>query len=63
LKLYSFFNSTASWRVRIALNLKKISYEYIPVDLVKDGGQQKDPAYEKINPMKVVDSFGMNFNL
>ena len=54
LKLYSYWRSSASWRVRIALNLKKLEYEYIPIDLVKDGGQQRKPEYEKVNPMKVL---------
>jgi hypothetical protein len=53
LKLYSYWRSSASWRVRIVLNFKKLEYEYIPVDLVKDGGQQRKPDYEKLNPMKV----------
>lgn len=34
-KLYNYFRSSASWRVRIALNLKDIKYEYIPINLVK----------------------------
>jgi len=35
IKLYNYFRSSASWRVRIALNLKNIQYEYVPVNLVK----------------------------
>jgi len=50
LKLYSFWRSSASYRVRIALNLKGLPYEYLPVDLVKDGGQQHAPAYRALNP-------------
>lgn len=38
-KLYNYWRSSSSWRVRIALNLKGIEYEYIPVHLVKEGGQ------------------------
>ncbi|XP_023384583.1 maleylacetoacetate isomerase isoform X2 [Pteropus vampyrus] len=38
--LYSYFRSSCSWRVRIALALKSIDYETIPVNLIKDGGQQ-----------------------
>ena len=38
--LYSYWRSSASWRVRIALNLKGIAYEYAPVHLVADGGAQ-----------------------
>uniref|UniRef100_A0A452R857 Glutathione S-transferase zeta 1 n=1 Tax=Ursus americanus TaxID=9643 RepID=A0A452R857_URSAM len=38
--LYSYFRSSCSWRVRIALALKSIDYETIPINLIKDGGQQ-----------------------
>uniref|UniRef100_A0A8C3U7V6 maleylacetoacetate isomerase n=1 Tax=Catharus ustulatus TaxID=91951 RepID=A0A8C3U7V6_CATUS len=38
--LYSYFRSSCSWRVRIALALKGISYDLVPVNLIKDGGQQ-----------------------
>lgn len=50
-KLYNYFQSSASWRVRIALNLKKIKYEYIPINTLKN--EQKEPKYIAINPMKV----------
>ncbi len=49
MKLYSYFRSSASYRVRIALNLKGLAYEQIPVHLVKDGGQQLTPAYRAIH--------------
>uniref|UniRef100_A0A5F8HFI0 maleylacetoacetate isomerase n=1 Tax=Monodelphis domestica TaxID=13616 RepID=A0A5F8HFI0_MONDO len=38
--LYSYFRSSCSWRVRIALALKGIDYDIVPINLVKDGGQQ-----------------------
>ncbi|XP_025912943.1 maleylacetoacetate isomerase isoform X4 [Apteryx rowi] len=38
--LYSYFRSSCSWRVRIALALKGIAYDQVPVNLLKDGGQQ-----------------------
>uniref|UniRef100_A0A2R9C4C6 Glutathione S-transferase zeta 1 n=1 Tax=Pan paniscus TaxID=9597 RepID=A0A2R9C4C6_PANPA len=38
--LYSYFRSSCSWRVRIALALKGIDYETVPINLIKDGGQQ-----------------------
>lgn len=50
LKLYSYFRSSASYRVRIALNLKGLPYEYVPVHLLRDGGQQLLPAYRALNP-------------
>ncbi|MFB2538073.1 MULTISPECIES: maleylacetoacetate isomerase [unclassified Acinetobacter] len=56
MKLYSYFRSSAAYRVRIALNLKQLSYETIPVHLVNQGGEQKLPAYTAINPQKLVPS-------
>ncbi|XP_017938230.1 maleylacetoacetate isomerase isoform X3 [Manacus vitellinus] len=52
--LYSYFRSSCSWRVRIALALKGISYDLVPVNLVKDGGQQFSAEFEALNPMKQV---------
>ncbi|WP_322058940.1 maleylacetoacetate isomerase [Paraburkholderia sp. J63] len=54
MKLYSYFRSSASYRVRVALNLKNLSYEYVPVHLVREGGEQLKPAYRKINPDAIV---------
>jgi maleylacetoacetate isomerase len=50
MKLYSYFRSSAAYRVRIALNLKGIGYETIPVHLVKDGGHNRRPEYLAVNP-------------
>jgi len=50
MKLYNYFRSSASFRVRIALNLKGLPYEYAIVHLTKDGGQQFDPAFRALNP-------------
>ncbi|XP_037359684.1 maleylacetoacetate isomerase isoform X2 [Talpa occidentalis] len=52
--LYSYFRSSCTWRVRIALALKNINYEIIPINLIKDGGQQFSPEYQALNPMKQV---------
>jgi maleylacetoacetate isomerase len=49
-KLYSFFRSSAAYRVRIALNLKGINYETQSIHLVKDGGRNKLPEFRAINP-------------
>jgi maleylacetoacetate isomerase len=49
LKLYNYFRSSTSFRVRIALELKKLNYDYIPVHLLN--GEQNQPDYRKINPM------------
>ncbi|MGF6638284.1 maleylpyruvate isomerase [Paraburkholderia sp. MM5496-R1] len=54
MKLYSYFRSSASYRVRIALNLKGIPYKYLPVHLVRNGGEQLAPAYREINPDQLV---------
>lgn len=51
LKLYSYFRSSASYRVRIGLHWKELPFEYIPVHLVKEGGKQNSAEYRRINPM------------
>lgn len=62
MKLYSFFRSSAAYRVRIALNLKNIPYETFSVHLSKEGGHNRRPEYQAVNPqMRVpalVDSSG-----
>lgn len=52
--LYDFGNSGASYRTRIALNLKNLDYQQIPVHLTKDGGQQFNTDYTKLNPQSFV---------
>lgn len=54
MKLYSYFRSSAAFRVRIALNLKNLRYDYLPVHLVRDGGQQFAPDYRGIAPEGLV---------
>ena len=49
--LYNYWRSSASWRVRIALAWKGIDYEYVPIHLLKEGGQQYKDDYKKLNPM------------
>jgi maleylacetoacetate isomerase len=49
-KLYSYFRSSAAYRVRIALNIKGIAYETVPVHLIKDGGHNKRPEFRAVNP-------------
>lgn len=64
IELYSYFRSSASYRVRIALNLKGLAYQSIAVHLVKDGGQQLSDAYRLLNPdglvpaMRIADGDG-----
>ena len=56
MKLYSYFRSSASYRVRIALNLKSLPYDVVPVHLIKHGGEQLAPEYRKLNPEALVPS-------
>ncbi len=57
MKLYSYFRSSAAYRVRIALNLKGLAYDYAPVHLLRDGGQQLKPEYRELNPDGIVPTF------
>lgn len=50
LKLYGYWRSSAAYRVRIALNLKGLAYEQVPVHLLRDGGQQHGADYRALNP-------------
>lgn len=54
LVLYSYWRSSAAYRVRIALNLKRLDYALRPVHLVADGGQQHHADYAAINPQQLV---------
>ncbi|MCB9027377.1 MAG: maleylacetoacetate isomerase [Bdellovibrionaceae bacterium] len=50
-QLYSYYRSSASYRVRIALNYKSIPYEYKSVHLIKNKGEQNSPEFRELNPM------------
>jgi len=52
--LYNYFRSSASFRVRIALNLKGLAYEYRAVHLNRHGGEQFTPEYRALNPQALV---------
>lgn len=54
--LYTYYRSTSSYRVRIALALKGLEARHIPVNLIQDGGQQHKPEYRAINPQGRVPS-------
>lgn len=54
LALYNYFRSSAAYRVRIALNLKGLSYDYVPVHLTRDGGRQFQEPYRNMNPQHLV---------
>ena len=55
--LYTYYRSSAAYRVRIALNLKGMPYTAVPVHLVKDGGQHRSAAYRARNPQALVPAF------
>ncbi len=54
LTLYSYFRSSASFRVRICLHLKNLSYQIRAVNLLKDGGKQYKSGYQSVNPQMLV---------
>ncbi len=54
LRLYSYWRSSAAYRVRIGLNLKGLVYETVPVHLVRDGGEQHSDAFRETNPQQLV---------
>lgn len=54
MKLHGYFRSSAAYRVRIALALKGLSYDHVPVHLLRDGGEQRKEAYLRLNPQGLV---------
>jgi maleylacetoacetate isomerase len=52
--LYSYFRSSAAWRVRIALAMKHVQFDMIPVNLRNAGGEQNAPQYRSVNPQGLV---------
>lgn len=54
MKLHTYFRSSAAFRVRIALNLKGLPFDAVPVHLLRDGGEQHRDAYRALNPLCVV---------
>ena len=54
IRLYSYWRSSAAYRVRIALNLKGLPFETMPVHLLQDGGQQHTPEFNDLNPQELV---------
>ena len=56
MKLYDYFRSSAAYRVRIALKLKGLDYDAVPVHLLRAGGEQLLPAYRAVNPSARVPS-------
>ena len=60
MKLYTYFRSSAAYRVRIALNLKGLPYEMVPIHLSKSGGQQRKPEVDALNPQMRVPALALS---
>lgn len=56
IKLYDYWRSAASFRVRIALNIKGLDYTAESIHLTRDGGAQHSDAYKAVNPQELVPS-------
>jgi maleylacetoacetate isomerase len=54
MQLYSYYRSSSSYRVRIALNYKGLAYKHHSVHLLKNGGEQHAPEYKALNPQELV---------
>ena len=52
--LFSYWRSSAAYRVRIGLNLKGLPYDIMPVHLLRDGGEQRKPDFREANPQMLV---------
>lgn len=57
MKLYTYWRSSAAWRVRIALALKGVNYQAVPINLIAAGGQQHNADYIALNPQHLVPTF------
>ena len=60
MRLYTYFRSSAAYRVRIALALKELAYEAVPVHLLRGGGEQLQAAYRAVNPAGLVPALEDN---
>ena len=54
MRLYTYFRSSAAYRVRIALGLKGLAYESVPIHLLRNGGEQLQASYRAVNPAGLV---------
>jgi maleylpyruvate isomerase len=59
-KLYTYFRSSAAYRVRIGLNLKCVAHQAIPIHMVKDGGRHLLPDYRAVNPQGRIPSLALD---
>jgi maleylpyruvate isomerase len=58
--LHSYFRSSSAWRVRLALAIKGLSYELFTVHLLREGGEQHRPEFQKQNPLEQVPVLEVN---
>ena len=63
MKLYGYWRSSSTWRVRIALAYKGLSWTDVPVSLIKDGGEQHNESYRQINGLAQVPSLALTPDL
>jgi maleylacetoacetate isomerase len=59
-KLYTYFRSSAAYRARIALNLKGLDYDMVPIHLTKDGGQHKSDSFRAVNAQMRVPALALD---
>jgi len=59
-KLYTYFRSSAAYRARIALNLKGLDYDMVPIHLTKDGGQHKSDGFRAVNAQMRVPALALD---
>lgn len=60
MKLYGYWRSSSTYRVRIALNLKGVAYEQVPVHLVRNGGEQNAPGFRALSPQGRVPALALD---
>lgn len=63
LTLYDYYRSSACYRVRIALNLKQLDYQIVPIHLVNNNGEQFSDTYHQINAQHLVPSLSHDGNV
>jgi maleylacetoacetate isomerase len=60
MKLYGYFRSSAAYRARIAINIKGLTVEHVPVHLRRDGGEQRRPEFLAKNPQGLVPALELD---
>jgi maleylpyruvate isomerase len=61
-KLYGYWRSSATWRVRIALEYKGLAFDYVPVHLIEGGGQHRTEWYKQLNPSTQVPTLTVDLD-